>query len=222
MWHVVVGLVKKLFGGGGATQLGVGNQAITVPGAGSSVIAAGRDIHVAVSGHGIVGQKTEEQELREWLRQHAYDRPLTQLLPRVRRLAQIMKNTEVQRWANMELLGYSRENGMRDGDVVPKYRTVVGLYRDHYDRILQLDADMSFVNEYRFRTDVAMLEEFAGQEDFQNISDPAFLEKIRRDLRVDVSRFCFSPIAVRGVVNAIRSQAIEKLQTLGASDGVAG
>ena len=100
---------------------------------------------------------------------------------------------------------------MTDADVVPEYRAVTGRWMDRFDRMLDLShyPDMSIVNEYRFRFGVAKLEELAAKQEMQNIADDQLIGLFREHMGVEVIRFCFSPIEVRGVLDTIRNRLAE-------------
>ena len=112
----------------------------------------------------------------------------------------------------LELYGYSREGGMTEEDVVPEYRAVAGRWIDRFGHILDLSdyPDLAVVNEYRFRFGAAQLEELAARQDMQNITDDACISALRA-VGIEVVRFCFSPIEVRGVLDVIRNKLAEKV-----------
>jgi len=83
---------------------------------------------------------------------------------------------------------------------------------DKYNRMLEIqDPNLHFVNGYRFRIGVRQLEELARKEKMQNIRDEDIIELLRRELSVDIFRFCFSPIEVVGVLDRIRNRLLEKI-----------
>ncbi len=101
---------------------------------------------------------------------------------------------------------------MTEGDVVPEYREVTGRYMDKYNRMLEIqDPDLYFVNGYRFRVGVRQLEELARKDKMQNIRDEDIIELMRRELNVEISQFCFSPIEVVGLLDHIRNRLLEKI-----------
>ena len=161
-----------------------------------------------------VPRKTQRDELVEWLHQNAFRESLSCVLQQVLRLAQIVGNTSVERWARLELFGYNKEGGMLETDIVPEYRTIVGQYIDRCNRRLQVPPNWHFVNCDRLRFGAATLEELPKQNEMQNIADLGFIDLLRRELKVEVERFCFSPIAVVNVINAIRSQAMDQIREL--------
>ena len=74
--------------------------------------------------------------------------------------------------------------------------------------------DLDFMNHYGLRFGVGTLEQLANQNDMQNIADPDLIDLIRRELKVEVIRFCFSPIAVANIINAIRSQMMDGVRII--------
>ncbi len=113
----------------------------------------------------------------------------------------------------MELYGYSEEGGMTEQDTVPEYRAVSGRYMDQYNRMLQIDdPELGFVNTYRFRYSVRILEDLAQKTDMQNIRDDDIIQILRKHLKVDVFRFCFSPVEINGILDNIRNRLMEKIR----------
>lgn len=159
-------------------------------------------------------QKRLKDEIIEWLKDNCFREPLSQVLPRVVRLAQVVGNINAGHWARLELFGYNREGGMTEDEFVPEYRTIVGQYMDHFNRPLRLPPNLHFVSCYRLRYGVGTLEELARQSAMQNIADVSFNHLIRQHFNVDVERFCFNPIAVANVINAIRAQMMDKIREL--------
>jgi uncharacterized protein (TIGR02391 family) len=70
---------------------------------------------------------------------------------------------------------------------------------------------MRFVNEYRLRHSALELEKLAELKDFISIQDLGFIDIIKRNLKVDVFSFRFSPTAIFGVLNAIRTDLIKRM-----------
>ncbi len=85
---------------------------------------------------------------------------------------------------------------------------------DRYDRMLKVDDPYAFLNTYRFRYGVGKLEEIAKKNGMQNIRDENITELIREHLKVDVFRFCFSPVEIVGVLHSIRNQLLERISQL--------
>lgn len=155
---------------------------------------------------------SEPEELIRWIRNHGTEKPLSQVLPRALQLAQAIRHQDLEHWVRMELYGYTQEGGMTEGDVVPEYREVTGRYMDEYNRMLEIqDPNLHFVNGYRFRFGVRQLEALAKKEKMQNIRDEDIIELLRRELNVDIFRFCFSPTEVVGVLDRIRNRLLEKI-----------
>src|SRR5262249_10846724 len=109
---------------------------------------------------------------------------------------------------------YYREAGLRHDDVVPEYREIAGQYYDAFNRPLRVPPTLHFVTCDRLRFGVGTLEEFAKQTQMQNFANPATIDVIREEFRVEVVRFCFSPIAVAEIVGAIRGRALEMIREL--------
>ena len=73
---------------------------------------------------------------------------------------------------------------------------------------------MDFVNTYRFRYGVRMLEEFSLKTAMQNIRDEEMIELVRKHFKVDVFRFCFNPVELVGVLDSIRNRLLEKVSQI--------
>ncbi|MDA3838287.1 MAG: hypothetical protein PF574_04820, partial [Candidatus Delongbacteria bacterium] len=157
---------------------------------------------------------SKSEELIRWIQSYGHEKPLSQVLPRALQLSQLLSLSDFEHWVRMELLGYTQEGGMTEQDTVPEYREITGRYMDNYNRMLQVQTDNDFVNGYRFRYGVRQLEEFAKKEKMQNIRDEGFIEILRRELNVDVCRFCFSPTEIVGVLDRIRNHLIEKINNI--------
>ncbi|MEM9598374.1 MAG: hypothetical protein AAGD06_29180 [Acidobacteriota bacterium] len=152
-----------------------------------------------------------------WLLQKAESIPLSESLPRALRYAKRTGNTELEKWSRLELYGYHEHGGVGDYgecDVeVPRYRTAAGRWYNQYDQRLDISdqPDLSFINEYRFRSGVAELEELGGREEMQNLADDDLAGLLKMELGVQVTRFCFNPIDIRRMLNVIRNQLLERL-----------
>ncbi len=156
-----------------------------------------------------------KKEMLAWFHEHGPVKPLAELLPRALQLAQKVQNQELEHWARMELYGYNSDGGMTAGDTVPEYRAIGGRYIDVHGQILHIDDPrLEFINAYRLRLGVAQLEELSRKTEMQNIQDPGYLEIIRRNLGVDVYRFCFSPVELVAVLQNIRKALLDKISAL--------
>lgn len=158
---------------------------------------------------------SKAEDLANWAKNKGADLPLSELLPHVLRLSKKIGNEELEHWVRMELYGYDKHGGMREEDVVPEYREISGKYIDAFNNILVIDdPDLAFVNTYRFRLGVKELEELSNKSKMQNIRDENFVDLMRKQLKVEVLRFCFSPVSVAGVLNRIRNHLLEKIEKL--------
>ena len=158
------------------------------------------------------GQTTETgDKLANWLHDNVHSAQLSESLPKALQYAKRIGNGALERWVRMELYGYTKDGGMTDDDVVPEYRAVTGRWMDRFNNMLDIShyPDLSIVNEYRFRIAIAKLEELASKQQMQNIADDHMINLLREKMGVDVIRFCFSPIEVRGVLDTIRNRLAE-------------
>jgi hypothetical protein len=155
------------------------------------------------------------EELVEWIRANSVEKPVSQVLPRVLELAQRVGERDLEHWTRMELVGYDREGGMKEEEVVPEYRGVTGRYLNRHGQMLHLaNPRLGFVNIHRFRFGVSELEQLAARTDAITIRDEGFISLLREELNLDVQSFCFSPIELHGVLNRIRSRLLEKVNAL--------
>jgi len=177
------------------------------------VVVAGSEIYrrVRTQPKGETKQVSKTEELIHWIQDHGLERPLSEVLPRALQLSKLLGHQDLERWVRLELLGYNQEGGMTEQDIVPEYREITGRYMDSYNRMLQIPSDL---NGYRFRYGVRQLEELAKKEKMQNIRDEGFIELLRRELNVDVFRFCFSPTEIVGVLDRIRNRLLEKVNSI--------
>jgi len=213
MWSAIWEWVKGLFGGKGGIQIGKDNKSFsTTAGDGATVISAGGD--VIIQGAGTSAARTEKEELIDWLRKNGLKEPVSHVLQHLLRLAQLVGNKHVEHWAQMELFGYDREGGMTKDDVVPEYRAVVGQYYDVFERPLHFPPEMHFVNSYRFRLGVGMLEELAKGPVSHDMRDPVLIEMLEKEINVKISRFSFATVGLSGVLSMIRNHAIKKFNEL--------
>lgn len=157
---------------------------------------------------------SKPEDLIRWIQVQGSEKPLSQVLPHALRLSQLLGDRNLEHWVRLELLGYTKEGGMTDQDIIPEYREITGRYIDSYNRIFQVPTDFNFVNGYRLRYGVGQLEELAKKQKMQNLRDEYHIELLRRELNVDVSRFCFSPLEIIGVLDRIRSQLINKVKKI--------
>lgn len=157
---------------------------------------------------------SKPEELIHWIQGQGSEKPLSQILPHTLRLSQLLGLRDLEHWVRLELYGYNQEGGMTEQGNVPEYREVTGRYMDSYNRMLQVPSNLDFVNGYRFRYGVRQLEELAKKEKMQNIRDEDCIELLRRELNVDVYRFCFSPTEIVGVLDRIRNHLMEKVNSI--------
>lgn len=132
------------------------------------------------------------------------------------RIASQTGDQELETWARLELLGYCEPNSAMTEDVtVPIYRTVPGRWHDRIGRPLRLrDDSLQFINEIRLRSGMSELQELASASGMLAKEIPRMSEVILSHLEVEVEYFVFSPMAVRSVLSAIRTQLEDRLHAL--------
>lgn len=159
--------------------------------------------------------KETEDSLLAWLRENVSAKPLSESLPKAVRLARMLGDAEFEKWARLELYGYTGENGMTETDVVPEYRTVPGLYYDIHRRpLIVQDPDVARINGHRFRFSARELEQYAQKKGTLYAIDEGMLNLVREHLEFPAVRFGFNPTAVLGVLEAIRSRLHERLRNI--------
>jgi hypothetical protein len=140
---------------------------------------------------------------------------LSRLLPRALRIARECGDEGFASWLRLELEGYyGRNPAQTDNTEVPKYRTIPGIYRDHFGRRLVVPSSLQFLNETRLRNAVGELERLLASGGTRHIDDPSMNELIREHLHVEVGLFEFDTSAIAGVLDAIRSNLLDRLYAL--------
>lgn len=180
------------------------------------VVLVGSEIYRRVQTGSEGGPKplSKQEELIRLIQVWGLEEPLSKVLPLALQLSQILGSLDLEHWVRLELFGYTQEGGMTEQDTVPEYREITGFYMDRHNQMLHVPPDLDFVNGYRFRYGVRQLEELAKKEKMQNIRDEGRIELLRRELDVDVYRFCFSPTEIVGVLDRIRNHLIEKVNNI--------
>ncbi|WP_417746321.1 hypothetical protein [Rosistilla oblonga] len=160
--------------------------------------------------------------LATWFDDNVHSANLSESLPRALRFAKQIGDEELSRWIRLELYGYNEQGGMKESDTVPEYRAVPGRWMDKYDAMLDVSSypDLAILNEYRFRSSIAELEELGSRTEMQNISDVYMTNLFREHMGIEVFRFCFNPIGVRGTLDVIRNLLAEKLHTIQTPDTI--
>ena len=162
---------------------------------------------------------SQPEATQKWILENSTSLDLSLLLPKVLLLGKMLKNEELEKWARLELNGYSSEYGMEEADVVPEYRTIQGQHTDEYGRPLIIDdPELHFFNETRLRFGVKELEESITKHNEVFVRDPNLRQLIRKYLKIDVTRFIFSSISIAGMLNRIRSELIQRMETLDISE----
>ena len=141
------------------------------------------------------------------------NRPLSEALPRILRVAQETGDSELEQWVRLELNGYWRSNSaMSDNVEVPEYRTVVGRWKDDFGNVFVIPTEnFSFLNEFPLRNAVIELEAYQQSENELGLREIELSTILREQLNIDVSTFWFKAIAVRAVLSDIRIQASDRL-----------
>ncbi len=70
---------------------------------------------------------------------------------------------------------------------------------------------LSIVNDFRLRFGVKTLEELARKTEMQNIAHEGAILTLRQYAGFNAVRFCFSPVSVVSVIDAIKNNLEEKV-----------
>lgn len=158
------------------------------------------------------------RELYEQLLSEVKTEPLSRVLPGLMQLAHEIGDDELASWVKLELCGYYPENAPEhaaEDTGVPEHRSVPGEYSDQWGRRLRTDdPKLSFLDVGTLPQGVSQLERLAAGTEICAIKDPAVLGIIRKNLKVDVDRFLFEPGSLHDVLDAIRSEAIIRLNAV--------
>lgn len=141
--------------------------------------------------------------------------PLSKALQRTLRLAHEHGASELATWLQLEIGGYYDSNSAMNSTItVPKYRTVVGAHFNLYGQRLQLQPDLSFVNEMRLREGVEALESIRDTRQTVVLQDPTMIRLIAQHLKVEVATFHFDSVELVQVLSQIRAELFSKAQAL--------
>ncbi len=139
--------------------------------------------------------------------------PLGQVLRLALRLARELGNEPFEKWVRLEIDGYFRDTMSKD-DKVPEYRAVSGRYRDVFGRLgLTINPAWAFLNEYRLRQGVEVLEKLESGPDPVVIEDDNVLEKIR-ELNPNVRDFILSTASLSEALAGVRSRLSDWLDEI--------
>ena len=141
--------------------------------------------------------------------------PLSKALQRTQRLAHEHGASELATWLQLESGGYYDSNSAMNSTItVPKYRTIVGTHFNIYGQRLQLQPDLSFVNEMRLREGVEALESLKDSRQTVVLQDPTMIGLIAQHLKVEVVTFHFDSVGLVQVLSQIRAELFSKAQVL--------
>ena len=152
-------------------------------------------------------------ELYQKISEQITTRPVSESLTDLILFAQLIGDSELERWGKLESDGYVVENpAKRQEDAIPDYRVIAGQYRDHWGRPLVIqDPKLSFVSRDWLNSSVVELEDLAQKAGPLSYSNPRALQLLKQNLGVEVGEFIFSPTALKGILNAIRNRILEHL-----------
>jgi AbiTii len=155
-----------------------------------------------------------ESLLLDWLLTHVPSEDLSKTLPKALNLAKMVGDKDFEKWILCEVNGYSPRT-MVAPDVVPEYRTIPIVHMDMYKRPLIIDdPSLSFVNQDRLCFGVRELEAYAKRGGMLFGHDPRFVASIKENMHVDVVQYQFNTASIFGILEAIRSQLLDRLHGL--------
>jgi len=139
--------------------------------------------------------------------------PLSQSLPAALRIANAIDDQKWASWIKLELVGYTRDNPeLKEDTIVPEYRSVAGLWHDHYGRPLMVESKLSFINEVRLRHGIVELESFATRAGPLWLPAASEAEIINTNLGVEIHLFRFDPSSIQQVLTNVRVRLIESVE----------
>jgi hypothetical protein len=140
---------------------------------------------------------------------------VSQLLSASLLLAYELGNTEFEKWVRLELDGYFRGNkALTDDVVVPEYRAVPVRYIDPMGGVIVIRQErLSFLTEYRLRHGAAELEKMMSiSSEVLRARDPWSSEFFMENFRVEVDLIEINPLAISGVLSAIKTRLLDWLR----------
>ncbi|MGE0568701.1 MAG: TIR domain-containing protein [Bacteroidia bacterium] len=138
-------------------------------------------------------------------------RPLSETFIDIIKFTKSKENIDLQRWVKLEANGYIDTNSAFRGDDVPDYRKVAGQYCDTYGRPLTFeDPALEFFNHYPIRNAIVELEEYAKAKSLVQLKDMKYINYINNKFNVDVVTYEFDPKQIFGILNAIKSEVLER------------
>ncbi len=161
-------------------------------------------------------EKLENLVSKNGILNSIYKKDLSDILSLVVVFAKKSKNTELERWAKLELHGWFSENGMLETEIVPEYRSVS---IQHYDRfncsLLITQKKLNFINETRIRNGIREIEgEMSKNYDVIYAYDPNFIETLKNSLNVNVIKYGFTVSSARSIIEKVKLLVVYKLSSL--------
>lgn len=134
------------------------------------------------------------------------------VLHRVLEIAEKNKDSNLTKWAHLELGGYDLSNKHLTNDMtIPQYREVPGEYCDANGRpIVIRDPRLGFIYTRRLGNSVVELEHLYKKDCTLSIKDVNMHKIIYDNLGVEVSEFVINSISIAGILNSIKEEAISR------------
>lgn len=140
-----------------------------------------------------------------------HSKSLSETLQKLLLLATQAEDMELVKWVRFELTGYQGSN-VKNNDIVPEYRDVVGYHTDDLNRKFVIEQDdLKFVNSTRLRAGVVELEVY--KEHGLILKSPQLCNLIYQHLEVKVTSFHVSGPQIQNVLANIKSELANKLTT---------
>ena len=138
---------------------------------------------------------------------------LSSIFPSMLIFAKQAKNRDLEQWILLEMNGYLNSNpAITPKTSVPEYRKVFGQYHDIYNRpLIIIDPKYDFISEHRLRDSIIELEHMAKSNGMLSMQDATRMKILKDGLNVEVHSFDFSAKSIFGILECIRTTAIEKI-----------
>jgi len=142
------------------------------------------------------------------------EKKLSEILEICIHYATFNDDTELLRWAALELNGYFASNKYLTEDViVPEYRTVVGQYADSNNNpIVVSDPQLQFILEDRLRHGVPELEKFLVDQKLISFHDAQKADMLKKTFGVDVFSYSVGTYQIETIFSSIKSKLYELLR----------
>lgn len=130
-------------------------------------------------------------------------------------IARKNNDSELEKWARLELEGYFNTNSfLTESVIVPKYREIAVTHMDIYKQPFLVDADLSFINNVRTRFSVPGMEDLVKKHDVYYVLNDSSCEVINKNLNLNgkIVQYCFSTNSLLAVLVSIREELFKRTE----------